>query len=487
MGRLIGQGGMSDVYEAVDERTGASVAVKVVRSGDPDFARRLAQEARGLERLRHPGLVRLLDTGFSGSHAYLVMDLVAGSTLSELLRRGPLSTERTATLGAGLAGALSYVHGQAIVHRDVKPSNILVTPEGEGRLGDFGIARLLDTSTLTMTGTTLGTAAYMAPEQLENNQVGPSADIWSLGIVLLECLTGRRIYEGSPNEVVAMRLAGPVPLPNNLPVAWKLILTGMLDHRPEQRLQSAEVASLLATPPFRAPWNLDESSPTEQLTTTLPHDLTALAPTTTAILTGRESETLQATPPHVSQPRHNQWVKVAALLALVASGLFVGWLLGNGTSPTTGHHPVQSVTNPVRHSSTTLAPATAKTTSPTVTTIPNAATALAALVRDVASGVAAGSVGPKAGQSVANQAQKAVTDESAGNATQAATDLQQAATTISDGVQNGKITPAQGVTLQTDLSRLAALLGLAQALTPPTTQPPGNGHGDGGANGNGGG
>ncbi len=182
---------MSEVFEAVDERTGIAVAVKVVRSGDPDLARRMAQEARALELVEHPGLVRLLDTGSTDSKAYLVMELIEGSTLAAALRQGSLSPERTAAIGATLAEALAYVHDHTIVHRDVKPSNILMTADGKARLGDFGIARLLDASTLTVAGTTLGTAAYMAPEQLEDHQVGPGADIWSLGMVLLECLTGQ--------------------------------------------------------------------------------------------------------------------------------------------------------------------------------------------------------------------------------------------------------------------------------------------------------
>ena len=174
---------MSEVFEAMDERTGMAVAVKVVRSGDPDLARRMAQKARALELVEHPGLVRLLDTGSTDSKAYLVMELIQGSTLAAALRQGSLSPERTAAIGAILAEALAFVHDHAIVHRDVKPSNILMTADGEARLGDFGIARLLDASTLTVAGTTLGTAAYMAPEQLEDHQVGPGADIWSLGMV----------------------------------------------------------------------------------------------------------------------------------------------------------------------------------------------------------------------------------------------------------------------------------------------------------------
>jgi eukaryotic-like serine/threonine-protein kinase len=490
---------MSEVFEAVDERTGVAVAVKVVRSGDPDLARRMAQEARALELVEHPGLVRLLDTGSTDSKAYLVMELIDGSTLAAALRQGSLSPERTAAIGATLAEALASVHDHAIVHRDVKPSNILMTADGEARLGDFGIARLLDASTLTVAGTTLGTAAYMAPEQLEDHQVGPGADIWSLGMVLLECLTGRRTYEGSPSEVVARRLAGPVPLPADLPVPWKLLLSGMLDHRPDQRLGGEEVAALLRTKPFRAPWARSRSPVTDRMAPTVPNDLTALAPGAgaTAVL-GSGSVTsphdTRTSPPGVSGALRNRRWRLAVLGAVVVAALSVGLILGLGSSPRAPRTPSAVDANTSRKrppASTTSTPSTPSTTSTTstttTTTLPSGPTALAALVKDVASGESAGSVDPASGQSISNRAGQAIADEAAGNANQAANDLQQAAMTIAIGVQSSKITQAEGATLQSDLSALATAIGLGAAGAPPTTQPaapgpgtgPGHGHGHG--------
>ena len=236
LGTLLGRGGMSDVFRAVDEVNSTDVAIKIVRSPDREYAQRLAQEAQALRRFSHPGLVQLYESGVNGDMAFLVMEFVDGPSLDQLLRQGPLTTAETAALGSSLADALAYAHAQGVVHRDVKPANVLIGADGLARLTDFGIARLVDESTLTLTGTMLGTATYMAPEQLENHAVGPSADVFSLGIVLLECLTGERVYSGTPSEVLARRLAGPVTVPDALPVPWKLLLAGMLAPVPEDRL-----------------------------------------------------------------------------------------------------------------------------------------------------------------------------------------------------------------------------------------------------------
>ncbi len=456
--RLIGRGGMSDVYEALDVRSGVSVAVKVVRTSDPEFVQRLSHEARALESFAHPGLVRLLDTGLAGDQAYLVMEYVDGVTLAELLHRGPLGAPDTAALGATLADALAYVHERGIVHRDVKPSNILRTSNGATMLGDFGIAQLRDAATLTITGTMLGTVSYMAPEQLEDNQVGPSADIWSLGIVLLECLTGRRAYEGSPSEIIARRLMAPVPLPADLPVKWKLVLTGMLDHRPDQRLNGHDVAALLTTSAFEEPWRPSSSDDTiVGREHTGPYDLTALAPSAghrnkrdgTAV--GGSDATRITRPvaprPRPLVPRRNTRRARTALsglvvVALVGVGLGL-WLSSNGPhDPKKHHHTV------------------------TTTTLPRVSTSLSTLVSDMATAQSVGRMGPASEEAIATDAEQAVANEAAGNSNQAGNDLAQAESTIVNGLQAGTITQAESAQLLHALSVLSTAVGVN---IPPTT------------------
>ncbi|MDP9392998.1 MAG: serine/threonine protein kinase, partial [Actinomycetota bacterium] len=170
VGRLLGQGGMADVYAAVDELDGNTVAVKVLR--DPLLGGTDA-DADVLAGLRHPGLVELLDVGEDQGRRFCVMTLVEGPTLAARLSQGALGLESTAHLGADVTSALAYVHAHGVVHRDVKPANVLLDADGRPRLADFGIARLVDATRVTRTGFAVGTASYLAPEQVSGARIGP--------------------------------------------------------------------------------------------------------------------------------------------------------------------------------------------------------------------------------------------------------------------------------------------------------------------------
>jgi serine/threonine protein kinase len=433
LGALLGRGGMSDVYRAVDERTGEVVAVKIVRSSDPEYATRLSQEARALSRFEHTSLVGLLDSGTKGDMAYLVMEYVEGESLAETLRRGPLTPAATASLGSSLASGIAYVHDRDVVHRDIKPANILIDASGNARLADFGIARLVDTTTMTVVGTTLGTASYMAPEQLEDHQVGPGADVWSLGIVLLECLTGERVYSGTPSEVVARRLSGPVPLPDTLPVPWKSLLRTMLDHDSRQRPQAHEVSAMLASTAYDSKWEPPQPMAAQLLGAVVAPpsdgDVTEVVGVGPAARDGDATSIFQSNsglsthddhtviiPPFLVADvtkRVATWKVAAAgvvLIALLAAALAYG-LSSDGTSS-----PVPS----------TGAKATTTTAAPPTSTTLGSTKALASLLSDLASAVGAGAIDSGTSQSISDQALKAVADSSSANLPQAANDLQQA-------------------------------------------------------------
>ena len=197
LGDVVGIGGTASVYRATDRRSGAQVAVKILHStSDSTTAVRFAGEVRMLQELRHPGLAEIVDAGVADHHPFLVTQFVDGETLQAAVRRGVMSADATVELGARLASTLAYVHARGIVHRDVKPANIVLDREGRPFLTDFGVSRIIEATQMTATGATVGTPAYMAPEQVRGSPVGPAADVYALGLVLLEALTGRREYPG---------------------------------------------------------------------------------------------------------------------------------------------------------------------------------------------------------------------------------------------------------------------------------------------------
>lgn len=247
VGPVLGHGGTATVYRAQDRTLRRTVAVKLFAPGavGPDH-RRHDDEVRTLARLNHPGLVSLYDAGSHEGRAYLVMQLVEGQTLAERIDPDePLSPETTTALGAVLADSLRYVHVQGVVHRDLKPANVLLDTEGHPMITDFGIARLVDTTRVTATGFMVGTAAYLAPEQVRGEPISPATDIYSLGLVLLECVTGRREYPGGALEAAVARLHRPPATPDGLPKPLAGLLRRMTADDPGQRPSAASVAESL--------------------------------------------------------------------------------------------------------------------------------------------------------------------------------------------------------------------------------------------------
>ncbi|MBN6041832.1 serine/threonine-protein kinase [Amycolatopsis sp. 195334CR] len=242
-----GAGSSAVVYRALDLVTEQDVAVKLFHAGiaGRDFLRR-EREFRVLADLRHPGLVEFRDSGFDLDRAYLVMRLVEGPTVAGRILCGPLSVRETTQLGIGVAEALAYVHSRGITHRDLKPANVLLA-EDRPLLTDFGLAHRLGSSDLTASGAVVGTAAYMAPEQVRGKEVGPPADIYALGLILLECLTGYREYPGAMVESALARLTRTPEIPDFVPPALAVLLTHMTAESAANRPTAAQIAAELTT------------------------------------------------------------------------------------------------------------------------------------------------------------------------------------------------------------------------------------------------
>ncbi|MFF7736497.1 protein kinase [Streptomyces sp. NPDC007984] len=314
---VIGSGGAADVYRGFDLRLRRPVAVKVFRAGTGfDTEETFRSEAEILARLQHPGLVTAFDAGHHDGDAFLVMQLIDGRTLKSRIADGPLAYDAAAALGAALAEALAHTHEVGIVHRDVKPSNIILDSHGRPHLTDFGISRLLDATTRTATESLTGTAAYLSPEQVLGRPVGTPADIYALGLVLLECLTGRLEYDGGPLEAAIARLHRRPALPDSLPDDFARLLRDMTSLEEQARPTARDCARTLT--------RLAGTSPADTVASVARPVLSA-EPPTTAGRAGSTHRSLPQDPPRRASRRARLRTRgaAAALAALVTAGLVV--------------------------------------------------------------------------------------------------------------------------------------------------------------------
>jgi eukaryotic-like serine/threonine-protein kinase len=222
-GERLGSGGMSNVYKATDRILERTVAVKILAehlSDDERFVARFRREALAVARLIHPNIVQVYDSGVDDGRHYIVMEYVAGRSGAQILQRhGPVDAETAAEVGIQACAGLDYAHRRGIIHRDVKPGNLMITggPVGSGdlvvKLTDFGIARAIEQTRITQVGSVVGTAAYLSPEQVRGDEATPGTDVYALGVVLYQFLTGRLPYEGSSLAELAVRQQNEKPLP----------------------------------------------------------------------------------------------------------------------------------------------------------------------------------------------------------------------------------------------------------------------------------
>ena len=259
---VAGRGGMATIYRAHDERTDTAVAVKVLRpeiAADRDLADRFRREALAASVLRHPNIVACLDTGTDPVGPYMVMELIEGEDLTTRLRReSTLPPADVARIGLDVARALGVAHERGIVHRDVKPGNILLATDGRALVTDFGIARLADDAEGSVPGTILGSVQYFSPEQAKGEGTTAASDVYGLGLVMYEALTGRRPWSGETSAAIALaRIGAPAPSPratrHEVPVALDAVVVRAMDPDPLRRYPNgtalaAAIERLLVAP-----------------------------------------------------------------------------------------------------------------------------------------------------------------------------------------------------------------------------------------------
>ena len=262
IGERLGSGGMSNVHQAIDLILERTVAVKILAehlSDDERFVARFRREALAVAKLIHPNIVQVYDTGIDEGRHYIVMEYVQGRSGAQILQRhGPLDGETTAEIGAQACAGLDYAHRRGIIHRDVKPGNLMIVggPVGGGemtmKLTDFGIARAVEQTRITQVGSVVGTAAYLSPEQVRGEEATPATDVYALGVVLYQFLTGRLPYEGSTLAELAVRQQNEKPLPpstynDDVPETLGAAVLRALEGDPNRRYASAsELAGGLA-------------------------------------------------------------------------------------------------------------------------------------------------------------------------------------------------------------------------------------------------
>lgn len=249
---VLGRGGMGDVWLGCDQRLQRDVAIKVLRpqlAADQRVRRRFEDEARASAQLAHPHVVAVFDSGEDDGTPFLVMERLSGRTLADEIRNGPLPLQRVQVLAEQILSALAAAHGAGVLHRDIKPGNVLLSADGSAKVADFGIAKIVDDLDATTTGVVLGTPAYLAPERISGSAATPSSDMFAVGVVLYEALTGSCPFEGEHPIAIATAIQRGEFVPvrerrPEVPVAFARVIERALAKDPRDRFSSA--ATMLA-------------------------------------------------------------------------------------------------------------------------------------------------------------------------------------------------------------------------------------------------
>jgi eukaryotic-like serine/threonine-protein kinase len=384
----VAAGGMGDVWRATDSVLGRVVAVKVMRASaaeDPTFANRFRDEARHSAGMSHQNIATVYDYGEDDGTAYLVMELVDGEPLSQLIARGPMNPEEVRRIVGQAALALAAAHAAGVVHRDVKPANILITPDGRVKLTDFGIARAVDGASHTRTGEVLGTPQYLSPEQALGKGATGASDLYALGIIAQEMLTGRKPFDSGSAVATALAQVNdpPPPLPDSVPSDLRRIIDQSLAKNPADRPTSAaavaaalgmSVTGLAQIPAATSVIHTGDTDPdgTQVMDAPTGTELLGTAAVVAAAYpdypgTGYDPADEDGVPPYEPYPPQQApakrggmglwWIPIIVLLAAIG---FFAWAYASNNG---GGTPAVST------SSTTAAPSTSASSSSAPTTI----------------------------------------------------------------------------------------------------------------------
>lgn len=336
-------GGMGEVWQASDLVIGRTVAIKILKDeylGDPGFLERFRAEARHAALVNHEGIANVFDYGEEEGSAYLVMELVPGESLATILERERvLPTDRVLDIVAQTASALHAAHSAGLVHRDVKPGNLLITPDGRVKITDFGIARIADQVPLTATGQVMGTVQYLSPEQASGNPASPATDVYSLGIVAYEALAGRRPFTGESQVAIAMAQINDTPadLPVTVAEPVRNLVMSCLAKKPEDRPASAAHLSRAANSLRRGDVGAAAAAVPAVLSGTVDPGVPIDTQAATRVLPSAAPVGGAAGPSMTSTRQRNPWtwplIALIGILLLVLAGTLIALFAQPSTAP----------------------------------------------------------------------------------------------------------------------------------------------------------